>query len=127
MQPRNDFDFGDLVRQSNEHEQLLQALANQSNKHSTSIELLLSRVGDSKALSESLKEAFDNDKNFDKVMSDIVKDKIKNDADIKKQMAAEIASIDRNSLNNTIKIVASAVAGAVITIICGIIINKLSK
>lgn len=111
MQPRNDFDLGALARQSNLHEQVLNDLYD--------------RVGTDEKLGDSFKRAFEKNKEFDKVVSQVIVDNIKNNPDIKKSLQSTVEEIDRRWWNSAIAKLVFYMLGVISAVLIQILSKKL--
>lgn len=113
MNPRNDFDLDALTRQSNLHEQVLNDLYN--------------RVGTDEKLGNSFKEAFTKNKEFDKVITEIIVDNLDNNLKIRKSLEKVVKTIDRKWWSNNIARAIFYIFGIVSTIAAQLIIAKIGS
>lgn len=113
----NDFDPNELIRSSAEHEKSLAELQ-------AALAKLEIRVGDNAALAKSFKEAFENDKKMDTVLTELICKLIEKDDSLKDAVKKAVKKVDREWWNSAWKKIFSAI-GAVLLLIAGAIIGHL--
>lgn len=111
MQGQGDFNLNELARQSNIHEQVLNNLYN--------------RVGTDESLGDSFKSAFEKNKDFDRIVTDIIVDNIENNQKIKASIEKVVKNIDRKWWNNAIAKFVIYALGIISTIVVQLILKLL--
>jgi ElaB/YqjD/DUF883 family membrane-anchored ribosome-binding protein len=116
---KNDFDPNELIRSSAEHEKSLTELQ-------AGLTKLEKRVGDNAALAKSFKDAFENDKKMDAVLTSLICKLIEKDDSLKEAVTKAVKKVDREWWNGAWKKIATAV-GAVVLLVIGAVIGHFIK
>lgn len=111
MKNQNDFKPDELIKASDDHEKSLA----QIQKAVAKIE---NRVGDSASLTISFKDAFENDKKMDTVLTGLICDLIVKDDDLKKAICRAVEKVDRKWWNGAWKR-GPAIIGAIFLVVIG--------
>ncbi len=112
---QNDFNAGDLIKASADHEKTLGDL-------SVSVKKLEKRVGDSASLASAFKDAFENDKNMDKVLVDLISHLIQTDDSVKAAVEKAVNKADRNWQVSMFKKAGFAIWTLIVALISGAIV-----
>lgn len=112
---QNDFNAGDLIKASADHEKTLGELT-------ASVKKLEKRVGDSTLLAASFKAAFENDKNMDKVLVDLISHLIQTDDNVKTAVGKAVNKADRDWQVSMFKKAGFAIWTLIVALISGAIV-----
>ena len=116
---QSDFNPEDLIATSAEHEQSLSELRK-------SVAKLNSRVGDSASLAKSFKDAFDNDKKMDAVLTSLVCELVATNEQFKTAVEKAVARVDRKWWGGKTKAIVGAI-GAILLLAIGAIFSEVFK
>lgn len=108
---QNDFDANELIKASEDHEKSLAELGQ-------SVKKLEARVGDNAALAKSFREAFDNDKKMDEVLTGLICELIEKNDSLKDAVKTAVRRVDRDWWNRAGKKGLTAV-GAIVLVALG--------
>jgi hypothetical protein len=111
----NDFDPNELIKASEDHEKSLADLR-------LVVSRLDKRVGNDATLAASFKNAFENDKKMDTVLTSLIKDLILKDDDLRAAITKAVAKVDRKWWNGAWKKALAAI-GAVLLVVLGAVLQ----